>query len=160
MAEWYHINNPDAVIDEHADYYDDDDDDAAGADGAGADGAGAGAGAGPGPGAGAGADPAYDVCGCGCELQFCRFNLGLEIYVGQEWLMAERELLAYKWRDYLSPNHCTTWGELQEYITTNFNNSLNNMYVPENAPWYHLYNSSVRKFDMYPLNGVLNYAFE
>jgi len=141
MAEMFHINHPDAVIDENADYYDDDDD--VGADRA-----------------GAGHDVAFDVCECGCGLQLCRFNLGLKIYIGQEWLIAERELLAYKWRDYLSPNHCTTWGELQEYITTNFNNALNNMYVPENAPWYHLYNSSVRKFDMYPLNGVLNYDFE
>ena len=106
------------------------------------------------------ADIVADVCDCGCGLIFNSFNVGLEISVGQELLMAEKELLAYKWRDYLVPEHFTTWGELQEYITTNFNNSQNNMYVAENAPWYHLYNLLEGKFAIYPLNGILNYAFE
>jgi hypothetical protein len=135
MAGFYHINHPDAVIDEHAD---DDEEEDVDVD----------------------VDVAFDVCGCGCELQFSRFRIGLGIYIGEEWLMAERELLAYKWSDYLSPNHCKTWGDLEEYITTNFNNAQNNLYVPENAPWYHLYNILVRKFDKYPLNGVLNYVYE
>jgi hypothetical protein len=99
-------------------------------------------------------------CNCGCNLEFIDYKPGIDIYIGNNWIITSDALVDYSWRDYLYMHEFTVWQELREYIILNYNDVLNNgSLTAEDAPWVHLYNKHVVGKDHIPLNAPLYYDY-
>ena len=99
-------------------------------------------------------------CTCGCNLEFIDYEEGLDIYIGNSWLMTEYSMVEYGWVDYIWMNEFNLWQELREDIIFNYTHALKNEPMkPEDAPWIHLYNRYVMNKDHIPLNEKLYYEY-
>lgn len=99
-------------------------------------------------------------CTCGCNMEFIDYQPGVDISIGNSWLITENAMVDYQWADYTWMNEYDLWHELREDIIFNYNHSLNNNPIkPEDAPWIHLYNRYVVGMDHMPLNEKLYYEY-
>jgi len=99
-------------------------------------------------------------CTCGCNLDFFDDDPGVDIYIGNSWLMTEYSMVDYGWVDYIWMNEFNLWQELREDIIFNYTHALKNEPMnPEDAPWIHLYNRYVINKDHIPLNEKLYYEY-
>ena len=97
-------------------------------------------------------------CNCGCNLDFIDYEPGVDVYIGNNWLVTVNALVKYSWRDYISMHEFKVWHELREDIILNYNHALNNDPMKAaDAPWVHLYNVYVAGKDHIPLNEKLYY---
>jgi hypothetical protein len=99
-------------------------------------------------------------CTCGCNMEFVDYQPGVDISIGNSWLITENAMVDYQWADYTWMNEFNLWRDLREDIIFNYNHSLNNEPIkPEDAPWIHLYNRYVVGNDHIPLNEKLYYEY-
>ena len=122
-------------------------------------------------------------CNCGCNLDFIENKLGIDIYIGNNWIITINALANYRWNDYIRMNEFKVWQELREDIILNYNHSLMNESIKNesiknesiknesiknesiknesikaaDAPWVHLYNVNVAGEEHIPLNETLYY---
>ena len=107
-------------------------------------------------------------CNCGCNLEFIKNNPGVDIYIGNNWIITINALADYRWVDYIRINEFKVWQELREDIILNYNRSLQNESImnesimnesikAKDAPWVHLYNVNIAGKQHIPLNEKLYY---
>ena len=107
-------------------------------------------------------------CNCGCNLEFIKNKPGVDIYIGDYWIITFNAMANYRWNDYIRMNEFKVWKELREDIILNYNHSLQNESIKnesiknesikaEDAPWMHLYNVNVAGKQHIPLNEKLYY---
>jgi len=99
------------------------------------------------------------VCECGCKLEFIAYQNGLDIYIGEKWLITQNALSDYVWNDYVPSDKHKTWQELKDHLIAKYNERvLNNM--AHSGPYRHLYNNYVNvEYDPIPLDGKLYYQY-
>jgi hypothetical protein len=99
----------------------------------------------------------HSICECGCKLEFIGFTPGLDIYVGNRWIIAQDKMKDYCWGDYLPLDRHETWLSLKNEIIKMYEEEYLNG-TPYSEPWFHLYNYYVNvENDPIPLNGRLSY---
>ena len=99
-------------------------------------------------------------CTCGCNIEFIDYQPGVDIYIGNSWLLTENDMVDHTWVDYMWMNEFIVWHELREDIIFNYTHALKNETIkPEDAPWIHLYNRYVVGNDHIPLNEKLYYEY-
>jgi len=91
------------------------------------------------------------ICDCGCNLKFDVCSAGLDIYVGEGYLITERPMTEYCWNDFIPSNKFLTWNELRNYIIKEYNNESKCL------PLLHLYNMYIERANNFPLNAILHY---
>jgi len=102
------------------------------------------------------------ICECGCNLQFIEYSIGLDICVGNKWIITEFKIYNnglndYRWSDYLQINQFKFWSELREYIIINYNSIIANP-IQLDMQWIHLYNFYI-KDDNFDVNDKLYYEY-
>jgi hypothetical protein len=91
-------------------------------------------------------------------LEFIKNKPGVDIYIGDYWIITFNAMANYRWNDYIRMNEFKVWKELREDIIVNYNHSLQNESIKaEDAPWVHLYNVNVAGKEHIPLNEKLYY---
>ena len=92
------------------------------------------------------------ACDCGCGLEFEAFRTGLDIYIGERWLITAPKMYEHIWRNFIWEDGHTKWLELREFIIINYNNRVNAIGAQEFGPYIHLYNEYVLRANTMPLN--------
>jgi hypothetical protein len=93
-------------------------------------------------------------------LEFIQYEPGIDVYIGNNWIVTANALVDYSWRGYLHMHEFAVWNELRADIILNYNHALNNApLTAEDAPWVHLYNRHVVDKDHKPLNAPLYYEY-
>jgi len=99
------------------------------------------------------------VCNCGCNLQFRDYTTGLDIYVGEKWIINQHALNDYVWENYVPSHKHKTWGELKEYLIAKYHERVLGQ-MAHASPYQHLYNYYVQvEKDPMPLDGKLYYQY-
>lgn len=98
------------------------------------------------------------VCNCGCSLKFESYMPGLDIYIGNKWIITADRLVDYSWSGYV-PTYYKTWSALKEFIIQKHNEALQREGDDNYKPYIHLYNKNVKlyenKIDPIPLNETI-----
>jgi hypothetical protein len=79
-------------------------------------------------------------CKCGCLALFEDYEVGYEIYIGNEYCLSDYKMFGYDWSDYIKMNEYKTWGELKADIIFNYNSDYQYDDPSDFVPWIHLYN--------------------
>jgi len=82
-------------------------------------------------------------CKCGCLLLFEDYELGYEIYIGNnKYCLSDNKIYNnYNWSEYIKMNEYETWRELKEDIILNYNNKDQYDNLKDFRTWTHLYNN-------------------
>jgi hypothetical protein len=100
------------------------------------------------------------VCNCGCALEFEMYKPGLDVFVGERWLITSDSMVEYSWESYVPTGMHKNWMELKEYIIQKRNEALPRM-GNNYRPYIHLYNVNLARYegnaDPIPLNSKLYY---
>ena len=85
-------------------------------------------------------------CKCGCLLLFEDYDIGYEIYIGNnKYCLSDNKIYNnYNWSEYIKMNEYETWGELKEDIILNYNSEYQYDNPSDFIPWIHLYNKYCR----------------
>lgn len=103
--------------------------------------------------------PLNYVCECGCKLEFIDYKPGLDINIGNKWLITQSAMEEYYWEDYLPIAYHETWLTLKTEIIKMYEEEVL-IGTPHSAPWLHLYNYYVKvENDPFPLNARLSYEY-
>ena len=100
------------------------------------------------------------VCNCGCGLEFVMDKPGLDVFIGERWLITSDSMVEYSWDSYVPTGMHNNWMELKEYIIQKRNEALPR--IGDNyRPYIHLYNVNLARYegnaDPIPLNAKLYY---
>ena len=100
------------------------------------------------------------VCDCGCALEFEMYKTGLDVYIGERWLISAGKMTKFCWDDYVPTHMHKNWLGLKEHIIQNRNEALNRE-EDDYKPYIHLYNDNIARYegkeDPIPLNAKLYY---
>ena len=100
------------------------------------------------------------VCDCGCALEFEMYKPGLDVYIGERWLITANPMVDYCWDSYVPTGMHKNWLGLKEYIIQKRNEALQPM-GDNYRPYIHLYNDNIARYegkeDPIPLNAKLYY---
>ena len=92
------------------------------------------------------------ACDCGCGMEFDAFRVGLDIHLGERWLISEPKMSEHIWRNFIWEDGHKNWLELREFIIKNYNNRVNAIGAQEFGPYIHLYNEYILRENTIPLN--------
>ena len=74
-------------------------------------------------------------CEC-CNIEFIDYSLGVDIYIGNNWLISEPKMVDDMWYWYLDNTSLyKTWGNLKKHIC-----DMKELKNEDYPVWLHLYN--------------------
>jgi hypothetical protein len=94
----------------------------------------------------------YYVCDCGCDLEFEKFRPGLDIHLGERWLLTAPKMSEHIWENFIWNRNYKNWLELREFIIMRYTNRIHRVGLMEFGPYIHLYNQYVLRENTIPLN--------
>ena len=100
------------------------------------------------------------VCDCGCALEFEMYRPGLDVYIGERWLISADKMTEHIWDNFIPMGAHNNWLQLREYIIENYNKRIHRIGAQEFGPYIHLYNIYIENKEMNasaPLNAKLYY---
>ena len=92
------------------------------------------------------------ICDCGCGLKFEAFRRGLDIRLGERWLITAPKMSEHIWENFIWDDGHKNWLELLDFIIKHYNKRVNPIGGQEFGPYIHLYNEYVLRENSIPLN--------